>query len=71
MGQLHSNWCNLLAGVMTPDLADKLARAARLAESQGEHALAADLRDWHQRVAQALNLEHEAEHSDRPEMWLG
>jgi hypothetical protein len=71
MEQLQPNWCNLLAGMVTPDLAEKLAQAARLAERQGEEELAADLRDWQRRVARALNLEHEPGQSDRPEMWVG
>jgi hypothetical protein len=71
MEQLQPNWCNLLAGMVTPDLAEKLAQAARLAERQGEQELAADLRDWQRRVARALNLEPDAAGGERPEVWLG
>jgi hypothetical protein len=69
MQNANPNWCNLLSGVVTPDLVQLLAKASELAESQGSLRLASDLRDWQAKLSFALEITDEP--SNRPEIWLG
>lgn len=68
----QDNWCNWLAGVVTPELIQKLQVAATLAADAGEDDLAADLGSWVDRLSLALDEdERNTRTGDRSEIWLG
>ncbi len=72
MDSSNLNWCNGLAGIVTPDLVWNLEKAANLADRHGDEGLASELRSWVSKLTRALNLrEAGAEPAEQSEMWLG
>lgn len=74
MDTSKANWCQLLAGTVTPELVARLREAADMAEDAGNQTLAEDLRRWEQRLLQALEIgrsESAKDDNSDSEIWLG
>jgi hypothetical protein len=66
-------WCGWLAGVVTPELADRLREARELALAAGAQQLAADLLRWEERLLRAMALQQHAGKvaGGGSEVWIG